>query len=73
MWKQYKALKKEIQRECRKARNRYTNQMISGPQDVKSIFYKFVKSLRKDSCGIPTLVKDGVTYNTNLEKSNILN
>ena len=32
-----------------------------------------MKSLRKDSCGIPTLVKDGVTYNTNLEKSNILN
>jgi len=75
MWKQYKALKKEIRRECGKACNCYTNQMISEPHQSrrKKHFYKFVKSLCKDSCGIPTLVKDGVTYNTDLEKSNILN
>jgi len=40
---------------------------------VKEILYKFVKALYKDPFSIPTLVKDGVTYNSNLDKSNILN
>jgi len=49
--------------------------MISGQhQDWrKKYFYKFVKVLHKDPCSIPTLVKDGLSYNTNLDKSNILN
>jgi len=32
----------------------------------QKIFYKFVKALRKDPCSIPTLVKDGLSYNTNI-------
>jgi len=49
--------------------------MISGQHKGgrKKYFYKFVKALRKDPCSIPTLVKDGLSYNTNLDKSNILN
>jgi len=39
----------------------------------KRHFYRFVKSLRKDPCGVHTLVKDGMTYDTNLDKANILN
>jgi len=40
--------------------------MISGQHQGgrKKYFYKFVKALRKDLCSIPTLVKDGLSYNT---------
>ena len=49
--------------------------MISGQHQgrQKKYFYKFIKALRKDPCSIPTLVKDGLSYNTNMDKSNILN
>ena len=62
-WKQYKKLKKEIQRECRKAQNQFTNRMISGQHQgkQKKFFYKFIKALRKDPCSITIYVKDGLS------------
>jgi len=52
-----------------------TNSLISGQYQSrrKKYFYKFIKALRKDPCSIPTLLKDSLTYNSNLDKSNILN
>jgi len=35
--------------------------------------FSYIKHLRKDHCGVPTLQKDGVKYNENQEKVNILN
>jgi len=39
----------------------------------KKKFFQYVKSLRRDPSGIPTLEKDGITYATNLSKANVLN
>jgi len=36
-------------------------------------FFQYVKSLYRDSSGITTLEKDGITYATNLSKANVLN
>jgi len=36
-------------------------------------FFQYVKSLRRDPSGIPTLEKDGITYATNLSEANVLN
>ena len=39
---------------------------------MKKLF-SFIKSLRTDYCEVSTLQKDGVQYNENQDKSNILN
>ena len=74
-WRDYKLLKKQMQKECRKAYNDYMHQMIydSYQSGRKKKFFQHVKSLRRDPGGIPMLEKEGKTYSTDLAKANILN
>ena len=71
-WRDYKLLKKQMQKECRKAYNDYMHQMIYDPYQSgrKKKFFQHVKSLRRDPGGIPMLEKEGKMYST---KANILN
>jgi len=74
-WLRYKSLKREIQRECRKARNSYMARSLFDPfkSGRKKNFFRYIKSLRKDSCGISMLQSDGITYSNNVDKAEILN
>ena len=74
-WRDYKLLKKQMQKECRKAYNDYMHQMIydSYQSGRKKKFFQHVKSLRRDTGGIPMLEKEGKMYSTDLAKANILN
>ena len=74
-WRDYKLLKKQMQKECRKAYNDYMHQMIydSYQSGRKKKFFQHVKSLRRDPGGIPMLEKEGKMYSTDLAKANILN
>ena len=64
-----------MQKECRKAYNDYMHHTIYDPYQNgrKEKFFQHVKSLRRDSAGIPMLEKDDITYSTNISKANILN
>ena len=64
-----------MQRECRRAYNSYMYRMIHEPYEngKKKKFFRHVKSLRVDHCGVPVLIKDGIKHTTNQAKANVLN
>ena len=74
-WQYYKCLKRDMQRECRKAYNYYMNKTIFNPfqNGRKKNLFRYFKSLRRDHGGIPTLRKDGIAYSTNAAKADVLN
>ena len=74
-WQYYKTVKKDMQRECRKAYNYYMNKTIFNPFENgrKKNLFRYVKSLRRDNTGIPTLYNNGTAYSTNEAKANALN
>lgn len=73
-WKAYKELKKQVQRECRKAHNTYVSKLInSNNSSGNKRFWSYVKSKRNDQCEIPTLEKDNQIFTDSLDKANILN
>ena len=75
LWQNYKFLKQSMQRECRRAYNSYMYRMIHKPYEngKKKKFFRYVKSLRVDRCGVPVLIKDGIKHTTNQAKANVLN
>ena len=64
-----------MQRECRNARNSYMTRSLFNPfrSGRKKNFFRYIKSLRKDNCGVPMLQNEGVTYTDNLDKAEVLN
>ena len=74
-WSHFKVLKKEMQRECRRSYNNYMSNIIhdSYANSKKKKLFSYIKSLRKDYCGVPTLQKDGLSYDGNQAKADILN
>ena len=74
-WTKFKDLKREMQRECRSSYNKYMSDIIhdSYVNSKKKRLYSYIKSLRKDYCGVPTLQKDGVRHDENQAKARILN
>ena len=74
-WAYYKFLKKEMQNKCRKARNSYLDKTLFNPfmSSKKKNFFRYIKSMRRDNYGIPTLQKDGITYSSDVDKAEVLN
>ena len=66
-WTQFKDLKRQMQRECRRSYNKYMSDIIhdSYVNSKKKKLFSFIKSLRKDYCGVPTLQKDGLRHDDN--------
>ena len=64
-----------MQRECRKSYNKYMSDIIhdSYVNSKKKKLFSFIKSLRKDYCGVLTLQKDGLRHDDNQAKASILN
>ena len=64
-----------MQRECRKAHNSYMDKTFFDPfvGGKKKNFFRYIKSMRRDNYGIPTLQKDGITYSSDEDKAEVLN
>ena len=76
-WSAYKEIKKLAQRESRKAHDSYVSNLISsddaGYNNNNKRLWSYIKSKRKDQCGIPSLEKDSQTIADSFSKATILN
>ena len=76
-WSVYKEIKKLVQRESRKAHDSYISTLInsddSGCSNNNKRLWNYIKSKRKDQCGIPSLEKDNQTITDGFCKASILN
>ena len=74
-WAHFKELKRRMQRECCNSYSKYMSTIIneSYEKGKKKKLFSLIKSPRTDYCGASTLQKDGVQYNENQDKANILN
>lgn len=74
-WQAFKELKRKMQKECRRAFNRYMFNSIHDPylSGRRKKLYRHIKSLRSDQCGISTLMDNGTCYTDNQAKADILN
>ena len=69
-YEKFRAARKTTFRETRSAYRKYINEVVS---DSPKKFWSFVKNLKVDSIGIPTLKKDGKLESDNRAKAEILN
>ena len=76
-WSAYKEIKKLVQRESHKAHDSYISTLInsddSGCSNNNKRLWSYIKSKRKDQCGIPSLEKDNQTITDSFCKASILN
>jgi len=74
LWNKYKLIKKECQRECRRAHSHYINNIFTEDSQNKKL-WTYIKSKRQDSCGIPDLINNNNNkiIQEPLEKANLLN
>lgn len=70
----YKELKHRVQKETRQSYWNYISNIIA-PEDKPSTkkFFSFLKSVKKESSGIPTLKRNGTTSSETHDKANTLN
>ena len=73
-WTYYKELKKECQRESRKAYSSHVNTLVSEDQtgNPKKL-YSLIKSKKCDASGVAPLSSNGTYHSDSVKKSNILN
>ena len=69
-YEKFRAARKTTFRETRSAYRKYVNEVVS---DSPKKFWSFVKNLKVDTIGIPTLKKDGKLESDNRAKAEILN
>ena len=73
-WQRYRQLKKEIQCACRQAHNSYTQNLVTpGTYTPTKRLWSYIKSQKKDNCGIPTLLQGEVIISDTSTKENLLN
>ena len=74
-WDKYKQCKKATTSEIRKAHNEYVERKLIRGLDEGSTkpFWRYVKSLRRDTSGIGSLKQDGKLHNDPKAKAEILN
>ena len=72
----FKSLKHLVQKEIRSAYWSYTNNLIvpeTHPHLNQKKFWSYIKALRKENTNVPVLTKNGISYETSLDKAKILN
>ena len=74
-WIEYRQLKKTIQYECRKAHDKQLCIRLISPNNEhgNKRFWSYIKTKRKDQCGIPSLEVNHQTISDSQSKANILN
>ena len=69
-WETYRKFK--VQGECRKAYNNYIGGLIDEKGSVTKRLWFYIKSQRKDHCGVTPLKVDRDVYNNSQDKAKIL-
>ena len=72
----FKLLKHRIQKELRLAYRSYINNLIipeSHLQSNQKKFWSYIKTLRTQIKNVSVLIRDGISYETSLDKAKILN
>ena len=74
-WQRFKLLRRSTDREIRKAKNEYMEDIIGGFLQTNNTkpFWNYIKSIRQEVFGIPTLSVDNVDLTLPREKANALN
>ena len=73
-WAAYKKLKKDNQRECRRAYSSHVSNLVSDEQTGNPTkLYSFIKSKKCYASGVAPLTSNGVNHSDNVKKANILN
>ena len=68
----YKQFKRFMLSECRRAHNDYIASSFTTSSPTKRL-WSYIKSKRKDHCGVGPLKQGSTTYTDSLEKANVLN
>lgn len=73
-WEQFRRLKYDSQRECRKAYQNFVHETICPElKNNPKKFWSFIKNKKCDNNGVAPLLSNGVTHIDNRVKANILN
>jgi len=73
-WSAYRNIKKIVQRECRQAHNQYISDLLDPHSDRgHKRLWTYIKSKRKDTSGISSLVVNDTLYSKDTDKASILN
>ena len=72
-WDNYRKFKRKVQGECRKAYNNYIRGLIDEKGSVTKRLWSYIKSQRKDHCGVAPLKVEGTVHHNSLDKAKILN
>ena len=71
-WSKYYDIKRQCQRECRTAFNRYVSNLVNPDNNsVTKHLWSFIKSKRQDHIGISTLKHQGETFVDATDKANV--
>ena len=72
-WSKYYDLKRQSQRECRTAFNRYVSNLVNPNKNtIIKRLWSFIKNKRQDSVGVGTLKHQGETFVDATDKANLL-
>ena len=69
----YYNIKKECQRECRKAYNNYVLKFVDTNGNISKRLWTFIKDKRTDHCGVASLEVNGTMYNKCKDEALVLN
>ena len=72
-WSAYYDLKKQVQKLCRASHNSYVLSLLDSNNKVTKKFWKYIKSMCKDTTSINVLHSNGEDYTGSETKANILN
>ena len=72
-WELYRSFKRQVQRECCNAYNNYIKGLVDSNGDVSKRLWNYIKSQRKDHCGVAPLKVDDSIINDISTKAQVLN
>ena len=70
-WMTFRKIRKELQKDLKDAHHNYVNDTIA--EDGNKGLWRYLKGVRKDSCGVSTLVKDHKVATQPGDKAELLN
>ena len=70
-WATFRRIRKKTQKKLKDSHFDYVNEAIS--EDGNKGLWRYLKSMRKDTCGVNTLIKDGFSASDPADKAKFLN
>ena len=73
-WQKYRQIKKEVQRACRQSHNSYIQHLVTpGTHSTTKRLWSYIKSQKKDYCGIPPLLEGDTLISDTATRASLLN